>query len=258
MAKKNAKKVSSPLDEYYLGINEKVDQLILEDKYQDALELLVDELEAPYIPLKYANLFEDKSNSVKAELYFSKLKPYEKLDIDQLFSFVLHQSRVNYNALNLLFEKYSDAITTHHLDVFNDFLSAKTTNIKDKHSILLYLKLLNRQMQIDFYNPFLKKLFALSISQVKLLDQVDLYNKTDKIISELTIKEASLYEIAKPILKLVYMYYFPKEIKMDARELAYCIFEYIMFCFDNSVKIQNQKHFNLIHTIISAFDLNNE
>lgn len=245
----------SPIEQYYESVIEKAKKLVSENQLEQALDILNDELDAPYIPIEQQEKLEDFANQIIADLeYFDGIKNYEKMSRSELFEKVLENNKLDSAALSLFFERYQNDLRDDELDSLIDFLGSRRS--KNDYKTLVFLWISNAQIDrnIRYYNNHLKEEFYINTLQTKTYNNIELYKETEKIINELALKEPSLLEFCLKILNLIYVYNFPQVPNFNPNELAFGIFNYMMFALQGSKSNKNIDIFNYINNIIKELE----
>lgn len=233
----------SPIEQYYESIVEKVNNLIDANEFDKANEIINDELEASYIPIRYQEILENLSNQVTAEInYFQKIVNFENMNKNELIDFCFQNQNFNSFAFHLLFEKYNQSLTNDDFEVINDFLRSKKNLISDKHLVMITLSTYQIDFEFCFYNKFLNKNFNINPKSKLFFDSNNQFVETQKILADLTEKEPSIFEFCNSILKKIHFYYFPNNYKnLVPKDLAFKISNYILKAFGNNSYYENNE-----------------
>lgn len=253
--KEKDKSLLSPIEQYYESIIEKAQRLIDKKELQAALAIIQDELDAPYIPLEQQERLEDIANQIIAEIeYFSGAQNYEKMNRSKLFETIMRNNQLDAMALSLFFERYQNELYEHEVEELIEFLGSR--KIKNNSKILIFISLANAQLNknIRYYNNYLKEEFYINIVETKTYHQIDLYLNTEKIINDLALKEPSLLDFCLQILNYIYVYNFPQVPDFDVNDLAFGIFNYMMFALQGDKSTKNIEIFEYINNIIKALE----
>lgn len=240
----------SDIEKYYDEIIAKAEKMSQDKKYDDAIFLIEDELEAPYIPLDKQTILEDLLLQIKADKsYFSELYDVENLDRKQLMNKVFENRKINPSALWLFFERYNSDLKENEIDFFEDILVSKSVSNEDKNSLFEMLICFGVDKNLKYHNQNIGETFNINPIETSLFEQIELYNNTKKIIDDLTSKEPSLLNFCYNILTLIYKYYFPSVPNYDYKDLAKSIFSY-MYNTLRGEKINNDEITSLIIKIL--------
>lgn len=249
----------SPIESFYEGIKKQVEKLIEKKEYQEAEAILLDELEAPYIPQKYYEILEEMLANVRFEIYYLKDNAdIESLSKDRLMDKIFEKNKIDYNALLLFFERYTSDLKEDDFVFFEDILINKKVKNYDKE--LVFQMFVNNKIKcnLKFYNTNLKEEFIVDSLSTQTFHTIDLYQKTQSLISEMAEKEITLLNFCEEILFLIYKYYFPLVPNFEYKKLAQSIFSYMLFSLQGE-KIEKNEITEIIEKIISdAQDVSNK
>ncbi len=219
----------SEINNYYQSIIDKVNKLIEEKQYDEAIFLLEDELNTPYIPIDFQTIMEDLLITANADKnYFSGLNLVEKLNRKQLIEAIVSNNKLNTSALYLFFERYQNKIDEEELLIFeNHFVNRKIDN-EEKTSLFEAMAFQKINNNFRYYNNNLKEEFDINPIETKIFEQIPLYIETKDIINSLASKEPSLLNFCFNILLAIYKYYFPLIPNYDPKDLAHSICNYML------------------------------
>lgn len=261
MSKKNKNdknKVQSQDDQlslYYKSILKKAESLASENKLSAALEIINDELESPYIPKEYLTEFTNFSYYLSAEInYLSKLKNFESLNREQLFDEIFTDKIcLNTTALSLFIDRYKDSLELDEIKIMESFLASKKTDYISKQFLFTTLKNINFNNFVDYFNPLTQELFNINVRNTYTFADSKYFKELKTLIEELTYKEPSLEQFCSSILFNIYLFNFPNEPKFDCNELAFSIFQYMIFSLQGGEKkYKYEKIIDHINQVIKA------
>lgn len=244
----------SPIEIYYESIMEKVQKYYGDKEYDKALELLEDELDAPYIPNDYYESFESIRDYILADKkYFSGEKEYEKLSREELILKAFENEKINMMAFSVFEEKFNNIFNDEEiLKIKKAFLSPKIDNSSKLYLAVIYLRS-NINEPVKYYNNYLKAEYTLD-KETKLYEDIDLYKNTMDELYKLAFKEPSLLNYCNVILSLIYNYNFPYVPEFKATELAHGISSYMMISLGMDEKIKKNKIISYIEKIINELN----
>lgn len=261
MSKKNKSdknKISSQEDQlslYYKSILKKAEDLVKENKLNQALEIINDELESPYIPKEYLTEFTNFSYYLSAEInYLSKLKNFESLNREQLFDEIFTDKIcLNTTALSLFLDRYKDDLELDEIKIMEGFLASKKTDYISKQFLFTSLKNINFDKDVDYFNPLTNQLFSVNAKTTATFPDSKYFKDLRILIEELTYKEPSLEQFCSSILFNIYLYNFPNVPKFDCNELAFSIFQYMIYSLQGGEKkYKYEKIIKHIEQVIEA------
>lgn len=242
----------SDLENYYIGIIEKIEKLVSDFAIDKAIFILEDELSAPYIPLNFQNILENKLFDLTAEKkYFSNINKYENLSKEELLKSIIEKDALNIFAMENFFNRYRTNFNKSDLIFFENVMISKT--FKNEYKILMIENLIYAEIKakIRFYNINHNKEYEINLEDITITIANPLYTEILNIISNLSLKEPSIFEMAKTILLLIFHYYFPMTPNFDSKYLAKGIFDYILFSLQGNDFKDNEIN-NLIMKIINS------
>ncbi|BAC44693.1 conserved hypothetical protein [Malacoplasma penetrans HF-2] len=253
--KKQTEKPKDQLTIYYENILSKVDALVKDKKINEALEMVNDELDSPYIPSEFEEAFMTISYNLSAEInYLNESVKYESLNREELFNSILNGKTINSVALSIFLERYKDNIEVSELKIFDSFLSSKKIFDIDKQNLIIALKPLNLDYEFDYYNSFADQIFKINIKSVNVLLSSPYFVELNKLVEEFTYKEPSLQEFCYLIIFDLYVYYFPNHPDYQISDLAYAIFQYMLNSLQGNIKeYKNPEIIKDIEKIVGIF-----
>lgn len=243
--------IQSPIEKYYESILLKSYQLFEQGEYEKALEIIEDELDAPYIPLKQFNDLEDLANNIRQQIVLlNRNEDYEVMNQKQLFNKVFENDVLNQTALMMFFEKYKDVVTEEELLTLEDALASKKLTNNDKILIFSAFKNSDINRNVKIYNSFLKEEFYVNTIKTLNFFEFKSFKRIEKLINDMSSKEPSILNFCIAILEMIYIYNFPQEPNYDPELLALSLFEYMFSALNGSNKKTNREIFNYIDNII--------
>lgn len=220
----------SDIENYYCGIIEKIEILVNDSKIDKAIFIIEDELSAPYIPINFQNILESKLFDLNAEKkYFSNIKKYENLSKEELMKSIIDKDTLNVFAMENFFNRYGKSFSKSDLVFFEEIMISKV--IKNQYKTLIIENLIYAEIkgEIKFYNVNYNKEHQINLENICIIIANPLYNDILAIINDLSLKEPSIFEMAKTVLLLIFNYCFPATPDFDHKDLAKGIFDYILF-----------------------------
>lgn len=241
----------SSLTDYYKDMIKKIKKLIENKNYDDAIFLLEDELEAPYVPIEFQTELEELLLTVNAEKnYFSGLNKVENLNRSQLLKEIVDENKINSSALQLFFERYQNNLTQEELSYFEDIFIDRKINNEEKTMLFEMISYFQVESSFRYFNVNIKEEFNITPNKTLIFEQILLFKDTQKIIENLSSKEPSLQNFCLNILLLIYKYYFPLIPDFESKELAKSIFNYMLATLQGE-KVTVDNITKLIEKIIS-------
>lgn len=241
----------SDINTYYKSIISKVKKMINQKKYDDAIFILEDELETPYIPVEFQTELEDMLINISADKnYFEGLSKIEHLNRDQLLNKIFENNKLNSSAIHLFFERYSNNIKEKELLYFENVFLNRNLNNDEKTLLFEALAFQRIDYTFKFYNKNVKEDFEINPINTLIFEQIPLFKNSQKLIDDLASKEPSLLNFCFNILFLIYKYYFPVIPSFDYKELSKSIFNYMISTLQGE-KIKEDEITKLIEKILA-------
>lgn len=221
------------LSKYYESILEQANKLIKDNELESALQILEDELEAPYIPIEYKNKFEDLYEQTKAQIrYLNEYEDIESLDRESLFESIFKikndNSKTSYGSLLLFFDRYGSSLELEEIKKIDSYLSSKKSDNDSKVWLITMLKNSGVDYEFDFYNIFKKKFYKVNPVKTDVFVISPYYKQIGSIIDKMTEKDPSLNNFCNTFLYNIYLYEFPNVPPIDYENLSLAIFQYIL------------------------------
>lgn len=239
------------LTKYYEDIIKKANELIEQKKYDEAIFILEDELDAPYIPVEFLTQLEDLLIFANAEKnYFEGLSNVESFSRDKLLRQIYCDNKFDTSALMLFFERYANSITDKELNFFENIFVNREVDNQNKTMLFETLSFYKIDVNVRFYNTWLKEEFSLNTLNTKIFEQIDLYKNAQKLINDMTSKEPSLTSFCSNILLIIYKNYFPVIPNFDFKELSKSIMNYMISALQGE-KTEKNEITEIIEKIIS-------
>ncbi len=196
------------IEKFYKKTLEEINNLIEKNELEKAIDMIEDELEAPYIPIEYLEKFEELLLEIKFQKNYKEestfLKKIDKNDFLKNFNNKNQISEIIY-----FFEKFQNTFTEIEKNTIYNFLQDK--NIENNKKILIAecLKKIDNNRDFTFYNSNLKKLFKLDMRNLNFIESIDFFIMANKMLNNLIYKEPTLIEISYTIIYSFYEYFFP-------------------------------------------------
>lgn len=241
----------SEINTYYQEIIAKVKKLIEDKRFDEAIFILEDELEAPYVPVEFQAIMEELLMSATVDKnYFQGLSQIENFNQQQLLSSIFEKNTLNSSALLLYFERYHNILNDDDFCVFENIFVNRITENDDKILLFETLSFYKINYNFRFFNKHFKEEYQINPTTTLIFEQIDLYKNSKNLINELAIKEPSILNFCYNILLTIYKYYFPTIPDFDYKELASSIFNYMINTLQGELITEN-KITKLINEIIA-------
>lgn len=202
--------MSQELEKYYLSVIEIILKLVIEKKYSEAIEIIKEELQAPYIPLE----FDSKLTELLTEVTFQMNEEYEgnkfsKFTREELFEKITNFGEGSIYATMVFFERFRTEYKETEITTLKNILSSREIGNDLKIVILEQLKLNRFEGRCNFYSKPLKKEYEIDIQNQVFINKEPLFTKTFSRTSNLYYDEPMTNDLANNMIFAVYNHYFP-------------------------------------------------
>ncbi len=200
----------SELNKYYNSILEKVDNYFKENNFDKAIDMLVDELDAPYIPEEYYKLFEEKLIEAKYKYNYDNPKnPLINLSKYELMEKIKSNMIGSDVAVVSYFQRFYDEFDLADFEFIKNIFSNKEINNNIKICMVECLKVRLKNLEINYVNKETNFSEILNIDDIVTIDANNEMNKIAESIEELTSSEPSLIDLCFSCIYTIYEHYFP-------------------------------------------------
>ncbi|WP_033159757.1 DUF3196 family protein [Mycoplasmoides alvi] len=228
--------------------------------YEKAIELLLEELEAPYIPDKVEKYYNMMIKLIRQETYEKRNNKIENLDSKSLIKLALENFPKNIHIFDYFTTKPIGYFAKEDIDYFRFIFTSKEFKNDLKLNILyLISEILDFvNSKIVFFNHNINDSSEIILGHNLFSNDVlNYYNEVEKEISNLLFQEPSLEDMALSIVEQIANFYFPKfPNKINSIELGKTIVYYVSNLFyPNKFKElinKNQHIFDFILHVINT------
>lgn len=230
----------------------KTANLIKENKYDDALQLLKSEINNPLFSLVEQKNIIDRikklENFIKQYNLKIRLNNATKNELIKMFN----SDGYSIDVLGTLFDKHKNELIT------NDFLKLQQVFLDDGISNemkIVYLQLF-KDYEIkhifNFHNTHINKTFKIDLAENFSIESNELLYKVLDQVQALFFKETSKESVAKQVIWAIYYYYFGgfELIKYNYEELTQHVIDFIDNAFNNITPV-DKKFLEWINKILS-------
>lgn len=202
--------MSQELEKYYLRVIQIILKLRLEKKHYEAIDVIKQELQAPYIPIE----FDGKLNELLADVTFemnetNQGNKFLKFTREELFEKITNYSEGSIYATIVFFERFKSEYKESEIKVLKNILNLKNINNDLKIIILEQLKLNCFKGKCNFYSKMSQKNYEIDIQKQKFVNEEPLFIETFSRTSNLYYDEPMTNDLANNIIFAVYNHYFP-------------------------------------------------
>lgn len=199
------------INKYYENILNEVEKLIKENKYLEAIDLLEDELEAPYMPLDFIPKFEEKLIECQYEYnYNNPSNNFSKLTKDELKEMIRKNNESSNMAIYNFFDKFINDFSKADENFFLEILKDGKYPNDIKFNILTSLKINQINLDVEFFNSFTKKSYKLNSLEYKDIEEYPFFMEVKKEIEDQTAKEPWMLDLCYVSIFQYFISYYPE------------------------------------------------
>ncbi len=233
--------VSDDLKQYYSDISLKLIELIKEEKYQEAIDIIDSELEQPYVPNSILVSFMKTKKELEIQAaeseYNAELEDMSKFEMwNKIYDEKKHKIDIVF--LNLLIEKFGEEFDELDFAVINKIFKDKAIDNVDKSHLLMFLLSMDPQYKFTIYNNFTKKETQFIVSDIA--QSFIPREETIKKIEDIFMKDPSKLEIAYNLLQLLSAQYIPESMPYSDDMIANSIASMVNSFFGESLEEENE------------------
>jgi hypothetical protein len=218
----------SDFKKYYQEILFEIERLKSQKEFEKAHQLLLSEINSPYIPYELIKYFDELKNELNPIVSYRKTeKFFSSLRKEELFLEVFKNKRFSPIVFDIFLKKYQDELTENDFQKIQFFLLKKEVQNSDKIFLLTELKYHGITKVFSFYNPVIQKSFEIDTTAINTFEDSPYYVETTDKIKKNLIKSPSLIALSIDILKLIFEYYYDDRPQYSPSELASNITNYI-------------------------------
>jgi hypothetical protein len=225
------------LNKYYEEILRKVDKFIAEKNYDEAFELVSQEIASPYIPMEYVERFEQLYVEINKIVMVNQIKhKYNNMSKMEMLGKIYDGKKVDLNLLSFFLGKFHKQIEPMDLQYLNKIFMDKTITNTEKIFALEQIKITEIHYIFDYNNGFINKIFTINTNSDFEFHKHSYFVQTQKLIEDILIKDPSLATLAHELLLIIYEYYFGTQPYFESVVLADKLTRYVKAYFDNKYK----------------------
>lgn len=208
--------VSDNLKDYYRDLSQKIITYIKDNKLKEAIELIEQEIESPYVPNSVLLMLTESRNELEWQL---KQQEYEKAIKNmtplQMWDKVYNAKTGFFDAayFNVLLEKKDNILDKVDYEIINKILLDKKVANINKVVIAMSLNKLEIDHEFKVFNNCLDKEFS-----VNFKNTADLNLPSEALVKkaeDVFMKEPSKFQLFLNLVQLLYAWYFPTKIPQD-------------------------------------------
>jgi hypothetical protein len=221
------------INKYYEVILKKVNSLISNKEYQEAFEIVSQEIASPYIPMEFIERFEQLYVELNKIVMINQIKnEYNNMTKMEMLGKIYDQKKLDLNLLSFFLGKFHNDIDTIDLQYINKIFMDKHISNNEKIFVLEQLKFAKIFYTFDFFNNVLNASHKIS-SNDSFEYHTHHYFKDVKVkMQNILFKDPSLLTLANELLTMIYEYYFGSQPPYETIVLADKLARYVKTYFE--------------------------
>ena len=218
---------------YYDGILKKAKDKFTNKNYEEAIEMIEDELNQPYIPFEYEQVFENQLFAFQAEYRYLQIdEKYKLLDKNQMLKQITNENKFNVYLFDFFIQKFNENLTNEDFIIISDWLAGNCLSNYEKFYILDALAHFKIEHKFVYFNHNTNDDVVLNTIDFHNHTLFDNYHQTLAIIEEQLMKDPTILKFATDLLNAVATHYFPSFEFQSTNSLANIILKIINNCFN--------------------------
>ncbi|WP_027124068.1 DUF3196 family protein [Mycoplasmoides pirum] len=245
--------------DYYLSILNNVIDQFKSNRYEKAIDLLNEELDAPYIPTNVEKYFLTMIKLIRNQAYEKRNDKIQEFGASELINLALNNFPKNLHIFDYFTTKPEGFFEREDFDYFRFIFTSKDFSNDLKFNVLFLINEITdfSNIKLDFLNH------NTNISSKIILGK-EIINKTlksyyDKVyeeISKLLFKDPSLEEMANTVVDQILSFYFPNlpPSNINSKLLGKSIANYVLNSFNNINEDKKTKNNEINDLILHAIN----
>lgn len=241
---------------YYDQILKKSKDKFTDKKYDEAIQLIEEELNQPYIPFEYEQIFENQLFAFQAEYRYLQIdEKYKLLDKNQMLKQITANNKFNVYLFDFFIQKFNETLDNTDFDIIGKWLIVDFLSNYEKFYILDALAHFKIEHKFILFNHFTNDDVVLNTIDFHEHECFAKYNQVLEIIEQQLIKDPSIAKFASDLLNAVATHYFPTFEFQSIEQLANIILKIINNCFNfieinpNHLSKDERKVYNIFLSI---------
>ncbi len=227
-ATKKAPEVSE-MSAFYESIIEKITGLYKANKKDDALKIIREELDQPYMPLEYLELFEQLAlkieSETKQENYIKRFNNMSKLELlDKFYSPENHTCDVF--LFQYFLNKYRSELKLPDMLYIQDVFLDKIMRNEDKLFLIEHLNQFKISYDFKFYNSYTSESSTINPRNHLLPDKIPLFTESLKLINKKCFNDPSLQSLIVDLMYIMYSYFYPEPPDFTIDNFTFTLIDY--------------------------------
>jgi hypothetical protein len=225
------------LNKYYIETLKKIDSLLQQKQYEEAFEIVSQEIASPYIPMEYIERFEQLYVELNKIVMVNQIKEhYNNMTKMQMLAKVYDGKKFDVNLFSYLIGKFHQEFDNVDLQYINKIFIDKHIANSEKIFALEQLKLTNISYTFDYFNNVLNKTFKINTTSDFEFNKHPYFKVVKRQIDDILMKDPSLATLSNELLSIIYEYYFGSQPSYEPIVLADKLTRYVKTYFDQSYK----------------------
>lgn len=222
------------IEEFYNRVIDKANEHARNKEFDKAIAMIEDELQAPYIPQKYIDIFERLYVDLEAQKRFHEvLSKYKDLSREEVLIKIFNNKKFNPSAFDYYISKYKDDLNAKDYMYFQEIFLSPNISIFDKCFCLNHLKLAEVDHSFTFNNHKINQKFLISPIKTLLPNEGKEIKEIENILIEDLQKDPSILKLAQQILNAIAEYHYGDELPHQVDDIVRIICGYINRLFSN-------------------------
>lgn len=213
---------------YYDNILKNAKNDFANKKYDQAINRLQEELDQPYMPFEYQQVFENQLFTFQSEYRFLQIdEKLKSLDKNTMLKRVFVNNNFNIYLFDYFLQQFHKDIDSNDLEIFAIWLKDKVLDNNQKFYILDALANFDIDYNFVLHNHNVNDDVVLNTKTFHNHECFSKYNETLDIIEEQLFKDPVIAKFACDLLNAVASEYFPSFNFQSSNELANIIISII-------------------------------
>lgn len=197
------------IEKFYSRILNDIEEMIKSNDIDNAIKILEDELEAPYIPIEFHEKFEEKLLDLKfTKNYLNDKKNLNKISKEDFLE--KNNEKINEMDIIYFFKKFGDKLSKDEIDILLKKMESKKISNLKKIVILENLKSKNFSSNFIFFNNSTKKIYETNLNKIRFIESIEFFNEVNNKLENIIDQDPTIIELCYTIIYSFYEYYFPE------------------------------------------------
>ncbi len=219
----------SEMSKFYELLIEKITALYKANKKASALEIIREELNQPYMPLEYLELFEQLALKIegetKQEKYIKRYNNMSKLELlDKFYSPGKHTCDVF--LFQYFLNKYRGDLKLADMLYIQDVFLDKEMRNEDKLFLIEHLNQFKISYEFKFYNSYTGESSSINPRNHLLPDKIPLFTEALILINRKCFNDPSLQSLIVDLMYIMYSYFYPEPPDFTVDNFTFTLIDY--------------------------------